>query len=308
MNQDYSLDAFTNAGDAILAFFLVQTKRLLFDKMFLLDGAMHGLIVVAMVITILFFGALLIMGKYGTYEDLWKMFLTASIVSSVTPSIYFNYITLPVVNISNGLTIFLSDANYETPFAAVTSSFGTVIYMGWQLIQNGGVTDLAPVLTGLCVLTIFGAAYILFVIVCVFAAFMLSICMMFGFILLKLMIFKTWRPVIKTWIQSVLKFAMVPVFSTLVVAFSSELVNACMRRIVASRTMNSSLEVSDITGIEFYIVLITGALTVYVLLKSIEMTAEITGGVANDLGGAARAATSASKTTFNAIKLAAKKI
>jgi hypothetical protein len=299
MNQDFSLDSFSNAGDAVLGFFIFETRNLLLNNMADLGAGLHGTISVFLILVVMFHGVMVMLNRGDTsYRDLGVMLFWAMIVVAITPSIYFNFLVKEVLFVSNRLTAFMSQSDYDTPFAAITASFGTVMELGWRLVESGGIRDPAPVFTGLVTCIIFGAAYVLFALVTIFAAFMLAINFLFGFLLLKLSIFKTWRPVLKTWAQSVLKFALVPVVATLVTSFASSLVNTAMARIINNRIGQNVDNVTQtaIQGYEFYVVLIVGCLVCYVLSKTIEVTAELTGAVANDLGGATRAAAGASRT------------
>lgn len=309
--KDFDLTKYSNAGDAVLAYFEQQAYTMMFDKMGVLSNSIHGLIVVCMVIAILIMGAFLIANKSTmTWEDFFKMLLIASVVSAITPHIYLSFIVKTVMEVSFNLVAFFNDSpNTNSVFASVNDSFSNVLSLGFGLIKSGGVTDLAPVLTGIIVCGIFLLAYAFFAVAMVFSSFMLSIVFLFGFMLIKLIIFKTWRPVFKTWVKSVLKFALVPVVASIMISMGSGLVSSAMRVIIKSRTLDlENPNVTDITsGYEFYIILISGAVMIYSLMKVIEITAELTGSVANDLGGATRGAVASTKVLMHGMSAIARK-
>lgn len=303
----FNLSDFTNAGDAVLAFFTKQSYQMLFDKMGLLSDALHGTIAVFLSIVVVIYGTLFILNKVdSTKDDLLKMALITMVVAGLSPGNYFSFIVLPVSQVSNGLTIFLSDSGAATPFAAVHDVFFEVFAFGTDLMDEGGMTDFAPIFIGGLVCLLFGAVYALFAIALVFSSFMLAINFMFGFILIKLCIFKTWRPVFKTWFQSVLKFAMVPVVATVITVFGAELVNEAMMTMIEVRRMTADSDIQDIsTGFEFWVTMITGGVTLYALTKVLEVTAELTGSVATDMSGSTRAAAGASVAAARGASVAA---
>jgi hypothetical protein len=293
MNNNFDYSQFTNAGDAVLEYFTMTTYDMLFSKMGMLSTALHGTISVCLILVVMFQGALIMTGRGdSTYRDFLKMLLIASIVVSLTPSNYNYFVIGTAIDISRGLTVYISDIDSGTPFEAVHDVFFTVIGLSFDMISSGGITDLMPVVAGIMVLITFGAAYSLFAIALIFANFMLAINFLFGFILIKLSMFQVWRPVLKTWVQSLLKFALVPVVATLIATFGAVLVGDVMQNITAAR-LEDAVELKD--DYQFWVIILTGIVTAYAMSKVIEITAELTGSVANDLGGATRGAAGASR-------------
>lgn len=303
----YDYTEYKNAGDAVLQFFSKELSLGVFEKMGVLSGALHGTIAAFLSVVVVGYGTLLILNKVdGTKDDLFKMAVIAMLAVSLTPDIYMSMIVFPILEISQGLTIFMSGSEGGTIFEAINSTFFGVIDYGFKMISEGGVTDLMPVIAGIITIGSFLAAYSLFAISVIFANFMLSIIFMFGFILIKLCVFKVWRPVFKTWVQSVVKFSFVPILSTTIVAFSASLVQNVMNGLIEKKLDPDVTSESLMASNEYWIIILTGVVCAYAMSKVIETAAELTGGVANDLGGATRGAASSAMATARGAGIASK--
>lgn len=303
----YDYSKYKNAGDAVLEYFSKELSVGVFEKMGLLSDALHGAVVVFFTVALIGYGTLFVLNKVdGTKDDLIKAFIIAAVVSSLSPDVYMEMIVFPVLNISEGLTLFITNTDSPSIFESIDAILFSVIEYGFTMVGEGGVSDFIPIVAGSITIVTFGYAYALFAIAVIFANFMISIVFMFGFILIKLCVFKAWRPVFKTWVQSVLKFSFVPVLASTIIVFSANLVKNVMDGLI-EKNLDPDVYVEDLMNSnEYWIIILTGIVCAYAMSKVIETAAELTGGVANDLGGATRGAASSAMATARGAGIASK--
>lgn len=311
----FKLEQFTTAGDAVLEYFRFSAENLLFEKTAPLADAIYLTLIAFSTLVWIMFGVMWMFGKvHETKDEMMKSAFLIMITSSITVGVYQEWVIIPVLDLSNNLAVFFTDSNQGTVFESIDKTFGNILGLGWDLIKSGGMMNLSPVFSGLAIVVMYGVCYAVYALVVIFSHFVLSIFFILGILLIKLSIFKCWRPVLKSWGQAVLKFSLVPVFATIIVIFSSSLAEMSILSIIDKTTIDWAnykefIDKTDVaTTYEYFVLILTAFVTIYLLMKTIETVSELTGGVANDMSGSIRGAVGGAKATYGAAKISMNKM
>lgn len=299
-----NVDEMPTVGDALLYYFNEVIVIAIDGKVQALNDAIHTLLGTLIVISLIIYGVLFMFGKIqGNIEQMLITCAWVVIAIPLTyPENYYYFIADPVLNTPDKLAAFFTQGEYadQTTFQSINHTFTLIFDLGWALIAAADWTDFMSLICSALMMGVFALQYCMFVIIVVYSKFALTVLFMLGTLIIQLSAFKVMRGCLKQWIQALAKYGFVVVVATLVIYISSVLSEIALRALIENHALGggagaveNAMESSGVFGFYYALLMLCGVIGTYLLMKSIELTYEITGGVASDMGGAMTASAGA---------------
>lgn len=247
----------------------------------------------------LMFGDIASTGKQLATTCVWCLFG----LGVVDASFYSQYIIIPLDAVMTNIAgLFISgELSNSSIFIVISQSFSAIFDYAGKLMDEGGISELGLTFAGLTVYITYGLYYCALVIVILMAQIGLSVFYLFGVIIIPLSAFQMFRGMFKSWIGAIAKYSSVVV----VVSVITSLLNKITVEIVTN--MLSAMKNAEGFGTVYDGALLLNGLFGFLLIsKAIEITAELTGGVASDTSGAFKAGAGAASGAITAGKFSGK--
>lgn len=218
-------------------------------------------------------------------ELLWTLFWAAIIVGVVfNYSLYKHWILDPIVGLSFNLQGFFLTGSGAAPtsfFSQVDEAFAELFFTVETIADNGSVLT-APLVLLVAVLLglLYGMLYVVFSALMLFAIFSLYVFFVIGGIPLFLAIMPQTRFVFWAWLRAVANYALIPVFTAIVMAISMQFLDAVVNDLVRAEVRESVFSLP--VGMAFLV----GAISIWLHLKAPEYSSALTGGQASGATGA----------------------
>ncbi|MBV7300738.1 type IV secretion system protein [Enterovibrio paralichthyis] len=292
-----SVDEMPTVGDALIYYFNEVIGLAIEGKVASLNDALFYLMATLLVVSMIVYGILFMFGKIqGNLEQLIITVVWILIAIPLTyPENYYHFIAEPVLTVPDRLAAFFTQGEYtnQTTFQAVNHTFVLIFDLCWALIAAADWTDIMSIACAGLLMLVFGLQYCMFLIIVMYSKFALTVLFMLGTVIIQLSAFKVMRGSLKQWVQALAKYGLVVVVATLIIYISSVLSEIALRALIEKNAlgggadaMEQAMESTDLFGFYYALLLLCGVIGTYLLMKSIELTYEITGGVASDMGGA----------------------
>ncbi len=290
---DFFLHQITNATKIII----ISTNEPLASSILLLVKSILILSLVGYGIRFML-GDIASTGKQLAITCVWCLFG----MGVIEPSFYFGYIVTPLTYSMHNLTgLFLTGSAEQTAFQAIGNSFETVFRYALLMIKEGGIYNLVPVLVGSALCVIYGLYYAAATIVILMSQIGLSLFWIFGIIVIPISAFQMFRGMFKAWVVAIFKYSMVMVVVSCLLTLLNQVSIEILLELLGDMSNSDGAG-----GIADGALLLNGLFGFALISKAIEITAELTGGIASDTSGAFRASGSAIKGAVGAGKFGAK--
>nr|AKN37584.1 hypothetical protein [Vibrio sp. FF_291] len=317
MNLNYNevLEIITNAptmGDAIVQFYDFVVYGLINEKFEGLNKAVHTLSFAFLSCVIFIQAILSMMGKFEA--SLKAIALTAVwilVASAISKPETYNHLIVDTINsVIVGLgAFFAGDFDGGTTFTMVDNLFLRLFLL---LDQVTDILDWHDVLSWILTMLIggiFAALYAMFVIIIVFCKFALSLLLLFGGLVIQFSAFKSVRGILKSWLQAIAKYGISIVIASLNILFTATLSIVVFDAFVgASFAAGNSIDPEDLFGKFYWLLVLVGFVSAFLMWKTIEFTSEITGGVATDMSQSFNAAANAANAGLKSLSMIQKGI
>nr|AKN40550.1 hypothetical protein [Enterovibrio norvegicus] len=303
------INASATIGDALSNYFDYVVFDLIAGRYPALNKALHTLITSILLITCLVRGVLSMTGKANIqlrevgFTSFWVLVAT----SITEPSTYNYYVIETVTKLTTNLgSFFVGDFSGASTFEQVENTVFRMFKMIWLITENLDTWDWIEILTLYFLGAIYGALYVMFIIIIAYSKFGTSIMLLLGGLIINLAAFKSFRGMAKSWIQSICKYALCVTVATLIIVLSMQLC-AVILDLFIEQTGGSDTpdDISDYFGVFFWLMVAAGIVGLFLMTKAIELTSEITGGVATDMSQSANAAANAANASLTPIRMIA---
>jgi hypothetical protein len=312
-------------GDVLVQFFDYVVYGLIGEKFEPLNNALHFLLS-SMLLFVVFFQAILsMMGKWAVaYKQIAITAVWLIVAMIITrPETYNYYIVESISQFVVGLGQFFVGGNIKggTTFMAVDNLFVRMFSLIDQMTDLLDTWDFLSLLLLVLLGAIFGALYAMFTIIIVFSKFALAILLLFGGLVIQFSAFKSARGTLKTWLQAVFKYALTVVLATVIIVITSQLCIVIFDVFISQAAGQSDclndlncrmsedgwkdIDPSDIFGSLYWLLGLAGMVSVFLMWKVIELTSEITGGVATDMSQSFNASANAANAAMTPLKMMA---
>lgn len=273
-------------GDYLLTLIRFGGLGLLSEKGGDLSKQIHYLMSSFLILSVLIYGIRIMAGDLiGSGKELILTgVMTVLAIGITSPEQYYNLIISPILNTRDNLSVFfVSDESGKMFFEGIGSGFYRMIAHGYALIDSGSVMsgNIAPILAGIVVMLSYGIYYMLIVANLLFCELIITVLFIVGLISIPIGVFRTTRNIFKGWVNSLVKYNLVFVMTAIV----ASVVNSINEPIISELLIETYQygEVKEgILNPKFGMVLIMACFGSYLMLKVMELTAEITGGIASD--------------------------
>ncbi|EKO3958193.1 type IV secretion system protein [Vibrio fluvialis] len=304
-------------GDVLVQFFDYVVYGLIGEKFEPLNNALH-ILLSSMLLFVVFFQAILsMMGKWAVaYKQIAITAVWLIVAMIITrPETYNYYIVESISQFVVGLGQFFVGGNIKggTTFMAVDNLFVRMFSLIDQMTDLLDAWDVLSLLLLVLLGGIFGALYAMFTIIIVFSKFALAVLLLFGGLVIQFSAFKSARGTLKTWLQAVFKYALTVVLATVIIVITSQLCIVIFDVFISQAAGQSGMsedgwkdiDPSDIFGSLYWLLGLAGMVSVFLMWKVIELTSEITGGVATDMSQSFNAAANSANAAMTPIKMLA---
>lgn len=223
-------------------------------------------------------GYLFIKGKLKEAgESLFISSLILVVIAGIvfTPSLYAEWIYQPLIQTVMKLSSFLvtptGETSLRTLFVNLDERFSEVFGYIEALSDEGGFTNITPVIFSITMGIIFAALYAIFILFMAIGFFGMNVMLVFGGIFLFFAPFKSSRFLFTSWLRALANYSLIPVFTALVMAVTLTFIESAFRDLAAQDT-------TDLWSMEVANALLVGALGIFFHMKASEFAAAITGG------------------------------
>lgn len=216
------------------------------------------------------------------------------------PTTYYDFIFFPFFTAKDNLSLFLYSGNLDdmSIYAATQSSFYRMMSLAGDLISQGGVTELKPVVMGCAIGIIFGVYFFVLLGVTLFNEFALGIVLALGGIIIPLSAFPSCRGVLKSWIIDCLKYAAFCIVVAVIISILSIIMDELVAEVMRSSYDGDEATV-DGSWTALFATLTLGAFGIYMMFKASEIAQALTGGVMSDGASGVSAITNGVTNTIN---------
>lgn len=291
-----------NVGDILISFIsegywsmmekgseLLTPFKMTYGGLLGLSVAIYGVLIITKHITS--------SGKDLLITIVWAMFG----VGLMDAEVYNNLIVIPFHTVKNNLSIFMAPGSGATVFESIQASFAGLMGYGMSLIDSGSIlTNLMPIVIGGTVMFVSGLYYITIVANLLFCEMALYLLYFLGMFIIPLGAFKSARPMVKSWVKSIAKYGLVFVITGTLVG----LINAAMRPLL-QEVLNQSYQNGGygdgISSIYLACVITLSSFGCYLMIKAMEFSAELTGGVMSDGAAGTTSISNAVKNTARSL-------
>lgn len=233
-------------------------------------------------------GILIITNKAEKPKELMFVGLMAALISGVvfSYSLYKEWMIDPIIGVSFRLQGYFLAGVLGTPtqvFNEMDTSFFVLFHTFEQLADNAGFFsadkwNIALVTLGLRI--VYGVLYMVFSVLIIFSVFALYVFFVIGGIPLFFAILPQTRFIFWAWLRAVANYALIPVFTSIVMGISLYFVNAA-----AADLAGMNLEDNGIYNYTVATAYFVGCLAIFFHLKAPEFSAALTGGQPSGVGG-----------------------
>lgn len=299
--SDININDVNNAGDFFLMFMQEQTFSLIGSKYPDLIASMHTLLVVTLTFSLVIYGIRFMMAEIASTGK--QLLITVCWVLIglvlVEKGNYLHFVINPIQQVPSNLAAFFMGDEYagQYIFSAVNGTFSRVFDYAFAIADTGGITTYMPYLAAAAIFILYGVYYALFLVIILFAQLSVSIFLLFGGVIIPISGFKICRGLFKSWLTAILKYSLVIVIVSIIIALIASMTDSV---VLASTTIDEKIVINSK---QFAALLLCGFLGGFLMLKSLEIVAEITGGVSTDMGGSLRTLGGAAKQASSALKM-----
>ena len=245
-----------------------------------LAEAVHTFISIGLVVAIIIKGLMIMHGDLvGTSKSLLKMCLWAVIGIAITePSLYTSLLIMPSIDIRDNLSIFMiSNDDYEASnigiFGAISDSFNYMFNYAFALFNEGGMTNITPIIAGLVVSLVYGLYYLSIVVNMVLCEIILNFLYLFGLLVIPLSAFETLRGTLKSWATLIAQYSLVVICSSMFIS----ILNNINRQ--AIENLSQIKGVDGILSPWMGLVLLVAAFGVLIMKVAFDVAAHLSGGM-----------------------------
>lgn len=294
-------------GDTVLAVFAYIRNSIIVDKYGDINNAIHNFLFSVLGLVMVIRAILGMSGRITVHmREIGISAIWLLIALSVSaPSVYVEWLVIPITSIGGAFTSLLTN-NYGSAFEGINILLSNTLSIIDQMQSELGVTDLLYKL----ILFVCGGLYVLlygmYIIVVVYSQFSLTILFLFGGLIMQISAFKTCRGMLKSWGQAVAKYTLVSVVAALIMGITygfASLVLAEYLDFLGSDAAN--FDASTGFNYLFWLFVAVGFVGVILMMKAIEITTEMTGGIATDMSQSFNAAANGVNAASTPLKLAA---
>jgi hypothetical protein len=273
----------TNVGDILLSFIRNGYWDLM-DKgneLMFYFKAFYGLLLIC---SIIIYGIRMMTGDaVATKKEFLKTCLWVLLGSSLLDSqIYNSFLIEPIHTLKNNLAIFMVSGDGTTVFSSIQASFAGLMGFGMSLVDSGSImTNLMPIVIGGVVMLVSGGYYVTIVANLLLCELTLYLLYFLGIFIIPLGAFSTARPIFNAWARAIAKYALVFIIIGTLVG----LIDAVMR-LVLQEVLNQSYQNGGygegISSIYLGCVITLSCFGAYLMVKAMELAAELTGSTINE--------------------------
>jgi len=310
-------------GDVLIRFFDYVVFGLIHEKFESLNSALHKLLTAALLFVVFFQAIMSMLGKWSSaYKEVAITAVWLIVASGLTkPDVYNYYIVDSVSQFIVGLGQFFVGGTIKsgTTFMAVDNLFVRMFSLIDQMFELLDSWDILEMLLLVILGAVFAILYAMFTIVIVFSKFSLAILFMFGGLVIQFSAFKSMRGTLKTWVQSIAKYALCVVLATIVIVITAQLCIVVFDVFISSVSGQEDclndincrmsddgwkdIDPSDMFGSAYWLLALAGLVAVILMMKILELTSEITGGVATDMSQSFNASANAANVAMTPVKM-----
>nr|AKN38161.1 hypothetical protein [Vibrio crassostreae] len=292
-------------GDIVINYFDYVLMSLIAEKYKGLNEAMHTLLFSVLLMVILIKA---ILGMTGRINVIWREIITTTVLLLLAmeitePETYRFYIMDTASSLSGGLGSYFVGNGNGTTFESINGLFTNLFSLISRVTDAISWQDFASLILIYGLGGVFAVLYFMFVIVLIYAKFAMTILLLLGGVILQISAFKSMRGVAKSWIQSLCKYGVSIIIATVIIVVTSQLCIVCFNKLVDVITLDNSIEPDDLFGVWFWLLALVGAVAVFLMMKVMELTSEMTGGVATDMSQSFNAAANTANAALAPIRM-----
>ncbi|MUK91896.1 hypothetical protein GNP80_05530 [Aliivibrio fischeri] len=300
----------SSVGDFLLDGIRTGAFNLIADKGADLFNMTHTLISSLLTCSIVIYGVRYMLGDMeSTNKNLFTTCVWVILAIGITePSSYFNMIVLPILQTKDNLAIFFISNRWDggSLFSNISDSFSRMFGHALALIDSGSfVSNFTPILAGLLIGAVYGVYYFLAVSNMLLCELILMLLMFFGLLILPLSGFQLARGLAKSWIVSIIKYALISIITTIIISLLDAINKPIIQKLLVDSYQNGEIE-DGILSPYMGLVLVIGGFGVLLMRLTMEIAAEISGGVMSDGMAASKMAGSAAGAAISGIGAGAK--
>lgn len=273
-------------GDYLLNLIRLGSLDLLTDKGQGLVDSIHTFLSSALLFSILVYGVRIMAGDLagsGKELALTSIFVVLAI-SITTPNIYYDFIIKPVIETRDNLSVFIVNFKYnQSLFESIGASFYRMFGHGKALIDSGSIMsgNITPILAGIAVFVIYGIYYTLIVANLLFCELVVFTLFLLGLLIIPVGAFKTARGCLKGWVIALVKYNFVFIIVCMIISIVNAINEPIINKMLVESYQNGEIK-EGLLNPNFGMVLIMGCFGAYLMSKSMEVAAELTGTTATD--------------------------
>ena len=285
---DYLLELIRNGGFGLLV-----------DKGRNLSNEIHYLMSACLTLSVLIYGVRIMAGDLvgSGKELLLTSVMTVIAIGITSPEVYYSFVISPTLSTRDNLSVFfISIESGNTLFETIGSSFYRMITHGYALVESGSIMsgNIAPILAGVTVMLAYGIYYILIAANLLFCELVTTVLFIVGLVAIPVGVFKTTRNIFKGWLNSLIKYNLVFVMTAIIVSVINSVNSPIISELLIETYQYGEVK-EGILNPKFGMVIIMACFGSYLMLKAMELTAEITGGVASDMSTGAKSISNTAK-------------
>lgn len=261
-----------------------------------LIGSFRGLALTFLTIWIVLVGYAFIQGMLKEHgRSILTSTAILAIVSGIVFSarVYADWVYYPVINLMQDLAAFIVAPNAPGGlpglFTGLDYRFTQVFAFIEAIGDEGSITNLTPYLFSMLMGAVFAILYSVFIVYMAIGFFGVNVLMVFGGIFLFFAAFKGTRFLFASWLRAMCNYALVPIFTSLVMSITLGFIESAFADLVVSKT-------ESLWNIEIGNALLVGVLGIFFHLKASDFAAAITGGQPAGLMGMAALAPGVAST------------
>jgi len=303
------IESSATIGDVLVSYLDYVIFDLIRSRYPELQDAIHLLITTALLLVCTIRSILAMTGKAeiqlkeALLTTVWAVLAT----TITTPSNYEYWVLSNVSSVTSNLgSYFVGDFSGQSTFVRVEAVVAKVFKLVWIVTENLDAWDIGEIIIMYLLAAVYGALYILFIIILVYAKFALGVLLLTGGLVILLSPFKIFRGMLKSWAQAITKYGFSITLASIIILLSVSLCSVALTIFLESTGGgDTSADVTDYLGVMFWLLIAAGLVSLFLMFKVFELTSEITGGVATDMSNSVNAAGTAANAAMAPIKAAA---
>lgn len=291
-----------NIGDLIMASIALGKGRIE-DKFGYLLDAFNDLFITLLYISILLYSIAILFRNMHLFKEIAVMFVWVSVTTSIVKSgFYYDFFQLLMATRIK-ISIFLATGEGHTIFSAIQDSFSALYGLGAALIDSGSMmTNVMPIVIGCTVNLICAIYYVSLVANLLLCELLLYILYFLGTFILLISCFKSARPMLQSWIKAIAKYSLVFVISGIVISLIDAAMRPILHEVIFQSYQDGGYSASGIPMKWLGAVLVLGCFGAVLMVKAMEISSELTGGVMSDGNAGVQSIKNAFNTTRNTLR------